>query len=59
MSSKIPNFDFEAQFGGVIYLFLRGVRENQSSGVYFQKVTLTEVERMESVFSSDLNFSEY
>lgn len=59
LSSKIPNFDFETQFGGVIYLFLRGVRENQSSGVYFQKVTLTEVERMESVFSSDLNFSEY
>ncbi|WP_432220911.1 3'-5' exonuclease [Flavobacterium sp. TMP13] len=53
LTSKIPNFDFESQFGGVIYLFLRGVRENQSSGVYFQKVTLDEVERMGNIFNSE------
>ena len=49
--SKIKNFDFDQQFGGVIYLFLRGVRSEQTSGVFFQKVTLDEVNKVEKAFN--------
>jgi exodeoxyribonuclease V beta subunit len=32
-----PQFDYDRDFGGVIYLFLRGVRVGASTGMYFSK----------------------
>jgi exodeoxyribonuclease V beta subunit len=32
-----PDFDYDKDFGGVIYLFLRGVRAGKQSGIYFTK----------------------
>jgi exodeoxyribonuclease V beta subunit len=32
-----PDFDYTRDFGGVIYLFLRGVRAKDQSGIYFSK----------------------
>lgn len=37
LRSRIEGFDYEQQFGGVIYLFLRGVRQNADTGIYFTK----------------------
>ncbi|MCF8226014.1 MAG: UvrD-helicase domain-containing protein [Bacteroidales bacterium] len=31
---RIPDFDYEKHFGGVIYVFLRGVRENRETGIF-------------------------
>jgi exodeoxyribonuclease V beta subunit len=47
LSSKIPGFDFDTQFGGVIYLFLRGVRKNSNTGVFTKKVTSANVTAVE------------
>ncbi len=49
LTSKLPGFDFEQQFGGVIYLFLRGNRAEQQTGVYTQKVKKSELERLKLV----------
>ena len=46
--SKLPGFDFEQQFGGVIYLFLRGNREGQQTGVFTQKVSSLELEKLKN-----------
>lgn len=32
-----PDFDYARDFGGVYYLFVRGVRANESTGVFFHK----------------------
>jgi exodeoxyribonuclease V beta subunit len=32
-----PNFDYDKDFGGVIYLFLRGVRSDGQTGIYYSK----------------------
>jgi len=32
-----PDFDYDKDFGGVIYLFLRGVRTNGQTGIYYSK----------------------
>ena len=32
-----PDFNYERDFGGVIYLFLRGVRTNGQTGIYYSK----------------------
>jgi exodeoxyribonuclease V beta subunit len=32
-----PDFDYDRDFGGVIYLFLRGVRAGEQTGIYYTK----------------------
>lgn len=49
LKSKIPNFNFEQQFGGVIYLFLRGARSNENSGVFTQTVSANEIRELERI----------
>ena len=34
LKSRIPDYNFKKHFGGVIYIFLRGVRKGSASGVF-------------------------
>lgn len=34
LESRLGYFNYEQQFGGVVYLFLRGVRKDNSSGIF-------------------------
>ena len=49
LESRLPNFDYETQFGGVIYLFLRGLRKNAETGVYTYKPSLEKMESLEGM----------
>jgi len=48
LSTRNPNFDYDKHFGGVIYVFLRGVRENQTTGIFYTKPSLERVERLDA-----------
>ena len=48
LKTKIKDYNYEKHFGGVIYLFLRGIRSNQSSGVYFKKPLIDVIEKLEN-----------
>jgi exodeoxyribonuclease V beta subunit len=37
LSLRIPNFSYDTHFGGVIYLFVRGVRMEGNTGIFFSK----------------------
>lgn len=51
LESKLgASFDYDKHFGGVIYLFLRGVRQGQNSGVFTNKLPLEKVEELEQIF---------
>jgi len=53
LEGKIPGFDYEKQFGGVFYLFLRGVRSNdQSTGIFYEKPPMEKVMRLEELFNN-------
>lgn len=52
LTSRVPGFDFERDFGGVVYLFLRGIRQNESSGVFTVKPTLEQMEYLEDLVLS-------
>ena len=52
LSSRMSNFEFDKHFGGVIYLFLRGCREDQSTGVYFTSPNIKTIEQLETLFSN-------
>jgi exodeoxyribonuclease V beta subunit len=34
---RLPDFDYHKHFGGVIYLFVRGIRENDDKGIFTHK----------------------
>jgi exodeoxyribonuclease V beta subunit len=46
---RLPNFDYETHFGGVFYLFLRGVRKEGQTGIYFNKPSAQLIQKMESI----------
>lgn len=60
LNSKMENFDYERHFGGVYYLFLRGIDagENSRNGIFFHKPAqsviagLIESFQIEPVFSN-------
>ncbi len=50
LEQRIPDFNYEKHFGGVIYIFLRGAREEKQTGIYTNRPTLDQVEKLESLF---------
>ncbi len=52
LRNRIPDFDYEEHFGGVYYLFLRGVRKEGGSGVFFEKIDGEVLEHIEAIVGS-------
>lgn len=48
LRNRNPNFDYDNDFGGVIYIFLRGAREGKSLGIYADKPTAELIEAFEN-----------
>lgn len=49
LRSRIPHYDYETHFGGVYYLFLRGIEAGSDSGIFHAKPSeqlLTELEQL-------------
>lgn len=51
LQTRLPDFDYSSDFGGVIYVFLRGVRAGMGSGIYFQKPSEDTIGKLESILS--------
>lgn len=49
LESRIPGFDYETQFGGVIYLFVRGIRKGNSTGIFTVKPSGDKIRELENV----------
>jgi len=52
LETRIEDFSYDQHFGGVIYVFLRGVREGQKTGIYTTKPSKEIIEGLERVFLS-------
>ena len=50
LNTRLPGFDYERDFGGVIYLFLRGVRADATNGIFFHKPQWHNIEKLNSIF---------
>jgi len=45
------HFDYETQFGGIYYLFIRGVhKDHPGSGVYFDRPPFEAIQKMDKIF---------
>lgn len=52
LKSRLVDFDYESNMGGVIYLFLRGLKADQTSGVYHAKLEQDIVESLDKLCTS-------
>ncbi|MDR2223932.1 MAG: UvrD-helicase domain-containing protein [Flavobacteriaceae bacterium] len=50
LRSKIPNFDYDTHVGGVIYLFVRGMRKGQDTGIFTNRLSKEDVITLENLF---------
>jgi len=57
LALRLPDFDYERDFGGVFYLFVRGVRpgwktpEGQPTGVYFHRPQEAAMDSLEALIA--------
>lgn len=49
LSQLIPDFEYESHFGGVIYLFLRGIRKDSDHGIFFEKPDKEKILQLEEL----------
>jgi len=52
LQSRVQGFDYERDFGGVIYVFLRGVRVGRKSGLFFTRPDLKVILELDGLFRS-------
>ena len=51
LKTRIPDYDYNQHFGGVLYLFLRGIDKTISgSGVYFDKPDKKLIQKLSNIF---------
>jgi len=51
LTVRVPGFDYERDFGGVIYLFLRGVRAGGGYGVFTARPPLAQIAQLEQILT--------
>ena len=58
LESRLPNFDYEKDFGGVLYLFVRGMRKGTESGIFNCKPTLEQIKSLDRMLAKGLLLQE-
>jgi exodeoxyribonuclease V beta subunit len=54
LSQRQRDYHYEQHFGGVYYLFLRGMDDSGKQGVYFERPSLAIIEELERVLTGSL-----
>lgn len=49
LGRRLPDYDYEKNFGGAFYIFLRGT-ENESGGIFHSQPGRTTIERLDRIF---------
>ncbi|MEO5649067.1 MAG: exodeoxyribonuclease V subunit beta [Ginsengibacter sp.] len=50
---RLPDFDYDRDFGGVIYCFVRGMRAGSDNGVFWRRPALAEIDKLERLVSQN------
>ena len=51
LKQRIPNYDVNQHFGGVYYLYLRGMSPKASTGVFSKAISLEELTALDDLFA--------
>lgn len=55
LRSRMPDFDYDRHFGGVIYLFVRGVRHDSNYGIFTAKPSVDKVIQLTEILYGSLD----
>ena len=50
LATRIPDYSYERHFGGVLYLFLRGMRRDDDCGVFFDRPAKAHIDALSELF---------
>ena len=50
---RMPNYNYDEHFGGVFYLFVRGMTDIGSDGIYFRKPTEKQIEQLDQLMGAN------
>ncbi|UJF18926.1 exodeoxyribonuclease V subunit beta [Vibrio sp. SS-MA-C1-2] len=51
LQQRIKNYDYQQHFGGVYYLFLRGIEQQSDNGIFYTKPSFELLEKLDQVMS--------
>lgn len=51
LESRLKNFDYEKDFGGVLYCFVRGMRKEKTGGIYFHRPSYAQITQLEEMLT--------
>ncbi len=54
LESRMPDFEYETNFGGVIYIFLRGIRSTSDNGIFVCKPPLKTIKKLEKILGNEV-----
>ncbi|UAY55930.1 UvrD-helicase domain-containing protein [Arachidicoccus terrestris] len=57
LKDRLGDFDYDRDFGGVLYYFVRGVRSGRRSGIYFVKPDRSVIEGLLTLWSAETKSS--
>lgn len=50
LKMKIKNYKFKKNFGGVFYLFIRGINNENKNGIFFKKINVKFINKLNKLF---------
>ncbi|HEX7367279.1 MAG TPA: exodeoxyribonuclease V subunit beta [Pelobium sp.] len=53
LESRLPNFNYKYQFGGVIYLFVRGMRADLQTGIFTAKPDISTIGKLNARLTAE------
>ncbi|MBJ7536621.1 exodeoxyribonuclease V subunit beta [Marinomonas transparens] len=53
LKQRLSDYDYEKHVGGVVYLFLRGMKPGQATGVFNTRLSLAHVKALDALFSGE------
>lgn len=51
LEKRLPDFSYEKDIGGAVYLFVRGVKKGAENGVWFKKPDVQVIRKLEEILS--------
>jgi exodeoxyribonuclease V beta subunit len=54
LGQRLPNYSPQQHFGGVYYLYLRGMSPHSDTGVFAQAITTDELNQLDQLFAGDV-----
>lgn len=51
LQNKLTDYDYDNHFGGVIYIFLRGVRSHSDNGVFTTRISYSIIQKLEQLLA--------